>query len=167
MPFKGDLINLLNECNQVKADTDNMPNPFSNTQLPSIINGNIHEIINEKVPSNAQGLLPQISKSMHELTGSVTGVANTNIPRQGTNPLLMDPANLANAYYSEMLRNSMPLQRKLDLVNMNRISLMQQALSNMFASTNLYQIMHNANWQSKPQGKMIFLSASDCVSMIY
>jgi hypothetical protein len=173
MPSKGDLINLFNECSQVKAgtklsiDKDKMLNPFSNTQLPSIINGNIQEIINEKVPSNAKGLLPQISKSMHELTGSVTGAANTTLPRQGTNPLLMDPANLANAYYSEMLRNPISIQKKLDLVNMNRISLMQQALSNMFASTNLYQIMHNANWQSKPQGKIIFLSASDCVSMIY
>lgn len=121
-----------------------------NTQLPATNNWNILE--------NANGQAKQSSLNLPQINNGLPGIPNGGLPRtQGVNPLLMDPSNLANAYYAEILRNPISLQRKLELVNMNRISLMQQALSNMFASTNLYQLMHKANWHSKPPGKVIFI----------
>lgn len=135
---------------KLKESQDKRSKQSPNIQIPSINNLNAHENSNGKAKQNNSNL-PQISNGL-------PGMPNSGLARaQGVNPLLMDPSNLANAYYSEILRNPISLQRKLELVNMNRISLMQQALSNMFASTNLYQLMHKANWHSKPPGKVNFI----------
>lgn len=155
-PSSNEIVRLLAAHSQHKANQNQAANSASGISQsphpfpfppPSMFNPNnpINNIIQEKMKHVS------FNKSM----GSGAQPLQNSVPvvgSMGGSPPMTDPNMLSTNFFQDILKKFIDNQQRLAKLNMNRTTYMQQALSSMYAATNLYQYMSKTNWTSRPPG---------------